>query len=129
MMEGLTRLIQLPKPGDRVHQYTSPISFRNQISCVFSLQSIPMYAFIVISCSSLEILDPASSCDPVRTLETQYVFNREVWIDLGSIRLRRSQSRVHEVLVPRSGGDAAEGVGSLASSPLSSTSSPFHGLV
>jgi len=26
----------------------------------------------------------ASSCDPVMALETQYVFNREVWLDLGN---------------------------------------------
>src|SRR6266508_4367662 len=26
----------------------------------------------------------ASSCNPVRALETQYVFNREVWLDLGN---------------------------------------------
>ena len=43
-----------------------------------------MYTFIVISSPSPEILANASSCDPVMALETQYVFNREVWLDLGN---------------------------------------------
>jgi hypothetical protein len=43
-----------------------------------------MYTFILTSVSSLEILDLASSCDPVMALQTQYVFNREVWLDLGN---------------------------------------------
>jgi hypothetical protein len=43
-----------------------------------------MYTFIVISCSSPEILDRASACDPVMALVALYVFNRLVWLDLGN---------------------------------------------
>jgi len=43
-----------------------------------------MYTFIVVSFPSLEILAMASSCDPVMALETRYVLNREVWLDLGN---------------------------------------------
>ena len=63
---------------------TSPVSSRKQTSCLFSLQSIPMYTFIVVSFPSLEILANASSCDPVMALATRYVFNRVVWLDLGN---------------------------------------------
>jgi hypothetical protein len=43
-----------------------------------------MYTFIVVSFPSLEILAMASSCDPVMALETRYVFDGEVWLDLGN---------------------------------------------
>src|SRR6266540_4803131 len=43
-----------------------------------------MYTFILISSLSLEILDTASPDDPVMALETQYVFDRGVWLDLGN---------------------------------------------
>jgi hypothetical protein len=62
---------------------------------------------------SLEILDLPSSCDPVRR-SRRYMFLtvRSGWI-WGTIRLRRSQRRVHEVLAPRLEGDGVEGVGHL----------------
>jgi len=43
-----------------------------------------MYTFTKTSRFSLEILDPASSCDPVTALETRYVFSGEVWHGLGN---------------------------------------------
>jgi len=42
-----------------------------------------MYTFIKTSCLSLEILDVASACNPVRALEAQYVFNSGNWQGLG----------------------------------------------
>src|SRR5215207_8447677 len=63
---------------------TAPVSCMKQTSCLFSLQSIPMYTCIATSCCSLEILDGASARDPVMALETQYVFNSEVWQGLGN---------------------------------------------
>jgi hypothetical protein len=63
---------------------TSPVSCMKQTSCLFSLQSIPRYTCIATSCCSLEILDGASTRDPVMALEAQYVFNSEVWQDLGN---------------------------------------------
>jgi hypothetical protein len=55
-----------------------------QMSCLFSLQSIPMYTLIETSYSSLEILNVASACDPVMALKARYVFNSGGWHGLGN---------------------------------------------